>query len=185
MEDSKIIELFWARSEDAIMETDLKYGKLCRYIALNVLSATEDAEECVNDTYLVVWNAIPPQNPNRFSAFIGKITRNLALKKYEYISAGKRNPETACSLSELEDCVSGQGGVESEFENRHIEKAISDFLQRQDEEKRIIFIRRYWHFEPIDSICKHSGFSRNKVTSMLYHTRQKLKTYLESEGIEL
>ena len=185
MEDAKIIELYWARSEEAISETDSKYGKLCRYIAMNILANSEDSEECVNDTYLGAWNAIPSQRPGRFSAFIGKTTRNLALKKYEYLSAAKRNPEAVCSLSELQDCVSGKDYIESELENRRIEKAISDFLWQQDEEKRTAFIRRYWYFEPIGSICARSGWSRSKLTSMLYHIRQKLKAYLESEGIEL
>ena len=185
MDDSKIIELYLARSEDAIVETDLKYGKLCRYIAMNILRSIEDSDECVNDTYFGAWNAIPPQKPNKFSAFIGRITRNLALKKYAYASAAKRNPEVVVSLTELEDCVSGTDCVETELENRRIEKAISDFLWRQDIEKRTVFIRRYWYFEPIGSICARCGFSQGKVTSMLYHTRQKLREYLESEGIEL
>ncbi|MCL2496546.1 MAG: sigma-70 family RNA polymerase sigma factor [Clostridiales bacterium] len=185
MEDSKIIELYWMRSEEAIRETAAKYGKLCRYIAKNILANTQDAEECVNDTYLGAWNAIPPQKPNKFSAFIGRITRNLALKKYEYVSTAKRNPEVLLSLTELEECVSGQDCIEVELENKRIEKAISDFLWQQDIEKRTVFIRRYWYFESIDSICRHCGFSQSKLTSMLYHTRQKLRQYLESEGIEL
>ena len=185
MDDLKIVELYLSRSEDAIAETDLKYGKLCRYVAMNILRNNEDSEECVNDTYLGAWNAIPPQQPNKFSAFISRITRNLALKKYEYVSAAKRNPEVLVSLTELEECVSGQDYIEAELENKLIEKAISDFLWRQDIEKRIVFIRRYWYFEPIDSICKRCGFSQSKVTSMLYHTRQKLRQHLESEGIEL
>ena len=185
MEDSKIIELYFARSEDAIAETDRKYGKLCRYVAMNILHNNEDSEECVNDTYFGTWNAIPPQKPKRFSAFISRITRNLALKKYEYVSAAKRNPEVLVSLTELEDCVSGQDYVEVELENKRIEKVISNFLWQQDIKKRTVFIRRYWYFEPIDSICKHCGISQSKATSMLYHTRQKLRQYLESEGIEL
>lgn len=185
MDDSKIIEQYWERSEAAIANTEIKYGKLCRYIAMNILASNEDSEECVNDTYLVVWNAIPTQKPKKFSAFIGKITRNLALKKYEYISAAKRNPEAVYSLSELGDCVSGRDCVENELENHRIEKAISDFLWQQDEEKRSIFIRRYWYFDPIGSICVRSGYSRSKVTSMLFQTRQKLRAYLESEGIEI
>jgi len=183
MEDSKIIELYWARSEEAIRETAAKYGKLCRYIARNILANAQDGEECVNDTYLGAWNSIPPQKPNKFSAFISRITRNLALKKYEHISAAKRNPEAVISLTELEDCVSGQDCVENELENRRIEKAISDFLWQLDIEKRTVFIRRYWYFEPIDSICKRCGSSHSKVTSMLYYTRQKLREYLESEDI--
>ena len=185
MDDSKIIELYLSRSEDAIAETDLKYGKLCRYIAMNILRNNEDSEECINDTYLGAWNAIPPQKPNRLSAFISRITRNLALKKYEYVSAFKRNPEVLLSLTELEECVSGQDYVEAELENKRIEKAISDFLWQQDIEKRTVFILRYWYFEPIDSICKRCGFSQGKAASMLYHTRQRLRQHLDSEGIEL
>ena len=185
MDDSQIIELYFARSEKAIMETDIKYGRLCRYIAVNILANTEDGEECVNDTYFGIWNSVPPQKPGRFSAFVGKITRNLALKKYEYCTAAKRNPNVALSLSELEECVSGRESVEEELENKRIETVISDFLERQEEEKRIIFIRRYWYFEPIAEICRHSGFSQSKVTSMLHYTRIKLKAYLEKEGIEL
>ena len=185
MEDTDILRLYLERSEAAISETDIKYGKLCRYVAMNILANREDSEECVNDTYLSVWNSIPPQRPGRFQVFISRITRNLALKKYEFLSAAKRNPEALCSLSELDDCVSGAESVESELENRRIERAISAFLWQQTAEKRNIFIRRYWYFEPIQTICRRTGFCSGKVTSMLYHTRQKLRTYLESEGIEL
>lgn len=185
MEDNSIIQLYWERSEQAISETDSKYGRLCRYVAMNILKNREDGEECVNDTYLGLWNAMPPQRPSRFSVFVSRVTRNLALKKYEYLSAAKRNPEAVCSLSELEECVSGQDAVENELENRRIEQAISDFLWQQDEEKRVIFLRRYWYFESIDDICRHSGYSRSKVTSMLHQTRKRLRTYLEKEGIEV
>jgi len=181
----KIVELYLSRSENAIAETDLKYGKLCRYVAMNILRNNEDSEECVNDTYFGAWNAIPPQKPNKLSAFISRITRNLALKKHKYISADKRNPEVLISLAELEECVSGQDYVEAELENKRIEKAISDFLWQQDIVKRTVFVRRYWYFEPIDSICKRYGFSQSKVTSMLHNTRQKLRHHLESEGITL
>ena len=185
MEDSSIIQLYWERSEQAILETDSKYGRLCRYVAMNILQSPEDGEECVNDAYLGLWNTMPPQRPSRFSVFVSRVTRNLALKKYEYLSAAKRNPEAVCSLSELEDWVSGRDAVEDELENRRVEQAISDFLWRQEEEKRVIFLRRYWYFESIDDICRRSGYSRSKVTSMLHQTRKKLRTYLEKEGIEV
>lgn len=185
MEDSSIIQLYWERSEQAILETDSKYGKLCRYVAMNILRSPEDGEECVNDAYLGLWNAMPPQRPSRFSVFVSRVTRNLALKKYDYLSAAKRNPEAVCSLSELEDCVSGRDSVEDELENRRVEQAVSDFLWRQEEEKRVIFLRRYWYFESIDDICRRSGYSRSKVTSMLHQTRKKLRAYLEKEGIEV
>lgn len=185
MDDNKIIELYWARLEDAIRETSVKYGKLCRFIAENILSSREDSEECVNDTYLGLWNAIPPERPNRFSVFVSRVARNQALKKYEYLSAAKRNPEAVCSLDELGDCVSGKDCIESEFENRRIEQAIDDFLWQLSEEKRNIFLRRYWYFESIEGICRRTGFSQSKVKSMLYNLRRKLRAHLEKEGIEI
>lgn len=185
MEDKIIIELYWERKEEAVKETALKYGKLCAYIARNILSSQEDSEECVNDTYFAVWNAIPNERPNIFSAFISRITRNLALKKYEYLSAAKRNPGAITSLEELGDCISGTESVEAEIEKRHIESTIDTFLWQQSEEKRNIFIRRYWYFDTIESICKSTGFSQSKVKSMLYQMRQKLRKKLESEEIEV
>lgn len=130
-------------------------------------------------------NAIPTQRPNRFAAFISRITRNLALKKYEYLSADKRNPSAVMSLDELGDCVSNEYRVESEVEKRRIEQTINIFLGKQSAEKRNIFIRRYWHFDSIESICKLTGFSQSKVKSILYEMRLKLRKYLESEGIEV
>lgn len=185
MEDNRIVELYWERNEQAIKETSLKYGGLCSHIAQNVLSSHEDSEECENDTLFAVWNAIPNERPNKFSAFVSRITRNLALKRYEYISAAKRNPAVATSLDELEDCISGTNSVESEVEKRHIERTIDKFLWRQGEEKRNIFIRRYWYFDSIEEICKSTGFSQSKVKSILYGVRQKLRSYLEREGIEV
>ena len=129
MEDRQIIELYWKRAEDAIRETDVKYGRLCHYIAQNILASPEDSEECVNDTWLGLWNAIPPQRPSRLSAFVGRITRNLALKRFDYLTAAKRSPEAICSLEELGDCVSGRASVEDELENRRMEEAIDTFLK--------------------------------------------------------
>lgn len=185
MDDETIISLYWARDENSIAETSLKYGGLCNYIAGNILSSCQDREECINDTYLAVWNAIPDKHPNRFSVFLSRIVRNLALKKYEYISAAKRNPAVVTSLDELGDCVSGTDSVMSEIEKKHVESTINRFLWRLEEEKRNVFIRRYWYLDSIETICKYTGFSRSKVKSMLYEMRCKLKKYLESEGIKV
>lgn len=185
LDDKQIIDLYWDRNEEAIEKTSQKYGRLCRHIANNILRNYEDCEECVNDTYLAVWNAIPKQRPNRFSVFVSKITRNLALKKHEYMTAAKRNPSAVASLDELGDCVSGAFSVETEMENKRIETAIDSFLWKQDAEKRDIFIRRYWYFDSIQIISKHTGFSPSKVKSILYAMRIKLRKYLESEGIEV
>ena len=131
MDDEMIVSLFWARDERAIVETSLKYGRLCNHIANNILSNNEDREECINDTYFAVWNAIPDKHPSRFSVFISRIARNLALKKYEYISAAKRNPSAVTSLEELGDCVSGTDNIESEIEEYDLDELI------EDEEKSI------------------------------------------------
>lgn len=185
MEDEQIITLYWARNEAAIAETASKYGGLFFRIASNILSSREDSEECVNDTYLGLWNAIPEAKPSPFSVFAGCITRNLALKRYEYRSAAKRNPQAVCSLEELHDCVSGQESVEDAAENRRIEQLISTFLWQQREELRSVFLRRYWYFDSIDAICRETGYRPGKVKSMLYRTRQRLRLYLEREGVSL
>lgn len=185
MDDEKIVDLYWARDEGAIRETMAKYGKLCAYIANNILASREDCEECINDVYYTVWKTIPSKRPNRFSAFIGKITRNLALKKYEYVTARKRNPEAVISLEELGDVVTGTESVESEVEMLQMERAIDAFLWQQGEEKRNVFIRRYWYFESIDGISRRTGFHPGKVKSILFEMRQKLKRYLEREGYTL
>ena len=185
MDDSEIIKLYWERSEDAIKATDVKYGRLCRHIASNLLNNKQDEEECINDVYLGVWNTIPPEKPCVFSAFIGRIVINQALKKIRFKTAKKRNPEGICSLSELDEIVSGKDSIDNEIESIFIENAINSFLWSQSEEKRLIFINRYWYNESIDTISKRTGFTMSKVTSMLYQTIHKLKTYLESEGIKL
>ena len=128
MDDESIIALYWHRDENAIYETSVKYGKLCRHIAGNILSSREDCEECVNDTYLGVWNAIPEQHPARFPAFIGRITRNLALKRYDYLTAAKRSAVAVNSLEELDECVSGSFSVEDEVEARRVERLIDCLL---------------------------------------------------------
>ena len=185
LEDTALIGLYGQRDETAIKATATKYGGLCGSIARNILKAPEDCEECLNDTYFAVWNAIPEQRPSRFSVFVSRITRNLALKKWEYLSAAKRNPAAVVSLEELGDCVSGTDGVEDEMENRRIERIIDAFLWEQSREKRDVFIRRYWYFDSIGAICEATGFSESKVKSMLLAMRRKLRDYLESEGVEI
>ncbi len=185
MEDEEIIGLYWQRSEDAIYETSAKYGRLCHSIARNVLASREDCEECVNDAYFAVWNAIPEQRPARFAAFLARITRNQALKRYEYLSAEKRNPVATVSLEELSDCVSGRESPEDAVEFRRAEEAIGRFLRAQEEYKRVVFLRRYWYFDSIQRISDSTGFSQSKVKSILHQMRRKLRAYLESEGIEV
>ena len=179
MEDEKIIALYWNRNEDAITETSSKYGKLCYLVATNILSSREDSEECVNDTYLGLWNTIPVQRPSRFSVFASRITRNLALKRFEYLSAAKRNPEAVCSLEELGDCVSGKESIESELENRRLEQTIDNFLWQQGEEKRNIFLRRYWYFDSIEAICRCTGYT--KIIDAIMQAKEVMKKQAAGE----
>lgn len=185
MEDNQIIELYWQRKEEAVTETAEKYGKLCFRLAGNILASREDCEECVSDTYLRLWNSIPTARPRHFAAFIGRIVRNLALDKYEYLSADKRAQGMAVAFEELEECVSGKASVEDEMDGRLLTESINRFLASLDREKRTVFVYRYWCFESLESIARRTGFSVGKVKSILFQLRKRLRTYLESEGIEV
>ncbi|MCH5205952.1 MAG: sigma-70 family RNA polymerase sigma factor [Oscillospiraceae bacterium] len=184
MEDSEIIGLYFERDERAISETGVKYGRLCFGVAKNILGSSEDAEECVNDTYLNVWNSIPPTKPNDLKAFICKVTRNLSLTRLKYNKAAKRSPEVLLSLSELEEVLpdeSAADGVEAE----ELGKLISAFLREQKPDSRNVFLRRYWFFDSVSEIAARFSFSESKVKSMLFHTRGKLRKYLKNEGIDI
>lgn len=185
MEDNKIIELYWRRDEEAIRETAAKYGRLCGAVARSILASREDVEECVSDTWLSVWRSIPEDRPVFFGAYVSRITRNIALNRLRYLTADKRNADAVCSLEELGECVSGRESPESEAEARRIEALISEFLRSQEEYKRVIFIRRYWYFDSLQRISDKTGFSQGKIKSILFRTRQKLREFLESEGVEL
>lgn len=185
MEDHKIIELFFDRSEKAITATARKYGKLCRSIALRIVGNYQDAEECENDTYEAAWNAIPPTRPEYFSAYLGRLTRNIALDRYAYNTAAKRNQEFSVVLGELEDCLPAVENVESEYEAGWVAGIISDFLRTIDSESRIAFLRRYWYGDSLKEISKKLGGSEGKIKSELYRTRQKLKGYLEERGVDI
>lgn len=182
MDDDLIIELYWNHSEDAIKETVKKYGKLCQYVASNILKDKSDIEECVNDTLFALWNAIPPAKPEKFSSFLCRITRNLALKKYQYIHAKKRNPKVLISLNELEEYTPD---IKLElYDDIQISQCINDFLYSIDLDSRNVFIRRYWYFDSIHDIMKHYNMSKSKVESMLFRTRNKLREYLMKEGFD-
>ena len=184
MDDMQIIELYYERNEQAIVETDIKYGKLCFRIANNILSNNQDSAECVNDTYLSLWNKIPPTRPNNFTAFLCKIARNLSLKKLEFINAGKRNPNMVISLSELEDVLPDKC-IAPKYGEEELGKLISDFLRNEKEIVRNVFIRKYYFFDSIGEIAERYSFTESKVKSMLYHTRNKLREYLKKEGVVL
>lgn len=184
MDDLKIIELYFKRNEQAIKETDAKYGKLCRSIAYNILNNLEDSEECVNDTYIGIWNAIPPTKPNNFMAFICKITRNLSLKRLEFMKREKRSADMLVSLEELEAVLPDEK-CDVDMSDDDIGKLISSFLHTQKEDSRNVFIRKYYFFDSITEIAKRYSFTESKVKNMLFYTRNKLKDYLIKEGVEI
>ena len=186
MEDQQIIALYWDRNEDAIAETHRKYGPWCKGIAFRILELQEEAEECVSDTYLQAWNNIPPQRPGAFRAWLGRITRNLALTRYRRFHAEKRGGgQTALALEELGDCVSGGNPVEAEEDRRAIAEAINRFLGSLPELQRNVFLRRYWHMASVADIAKAYGMSQSQTASMLHRCRKKLRAALEKEGIGL
>lgn len=185
MNDSEIIALYWERSEAALEATEKKYGKLCRHIAMNILQNSEDAEECVNDTYLGAWNAIPPQKPAVLSAYLCRIARNCALKKYYYNNSKKRNAQVEISLTELENCLVQTTEGAYPFETEIAAKAISKFLRTLNCESRNVFMRRYWFFDSVSDIADRFSISESKVKSILFRTRGKLKKFLMKEGIEI
>ena len=186
MEDDKIIALYWARKEEAISETDRKYGSYCRSISFRILNDKEDSEECVNDTWLHTWNAIPPGKPEFLAGFLGKIVRNLSISKYRAGHAQKRGSgETQALLDELEECIPSGKSVEDEIEGRETAAAINRFLETLDAESRKIFVRRYFWAEPVKELAGNLNISEGKVKSQLFRMRAKLKMHLEKEGIAL
>lgn len=190
MEDEQIIALYFARDEQAISETEQKYGKLCATIAQNILGNIEDVKECVNDTYLGIWNAIPPTCPKNFMAFLCKITRNISLKRLAYNGAEKRDTARMVLFSDLsaefdnwEDLL-----LDSHFsqeEDVELGKRISHFLQQEKPDSRAVFLRRYYFLDSIGAIATRYGFTESKVKNMLYHTRNRLRKYLVKEMIDL
>lgn len=184
MDDLMIIELYFARNEQAIKETDIKYGKLCFSVANNILSNYEDSKECVNDTYLSVWNTIPPTRPNNFMAFICKIVRNLSMKRLDFNLALKRTRNITVSFSELEEILPDTHvAPEREYEN--LGKIISAFLRQEKEDACNVFIRRYYFFDSISDIAERYSFTESKVKNILYHSRKRLRKFLKKEGIEV
>lgn len=183
MEDTKIIDLYFARKESAITETAAKYGGMLRAIALRILNNHADSEECENDTYFAAWNTIPPQIPNCLSAFLGRIVRNIALNKYDYYTADKRNREFEVTLHEFGSILSNDAVPEVQYEASETAACISAYLKKQSYTKRVVFVRRYWYCDSIGKIAQDCGFSESKVKSMLMRMRNELKKHLERSEI--
>lgn len=182
MEDERIIELFFARSEQGLHELDIKYGKLCHKLSHNILNSQTDAEECVNDAYLGAWNAIPPAKPNPLRAYICKIVRNISLKLYYRKEAAKRNSTYDIAMEELKRQLSSPNTVETEIEVRELARIINSFLETLTVENRVIFIRRYWFCDNYKDIAARVGLTEKNISVRLTRIRQKMKQYLiESE----
>ena len=185
MEDGRIVELYWERNEDAIAETQKQYGKYCHSIANNVLHSDEDAEECVNDTYVRAWNSMPPQRPVRLSSFLGKITRNLALDRYLFDRAKKRARSTDLILDEIEECIPDPDTATPLAEEIALKDAINGFLASLPKKNRMVFLRRYWYLSSVKEIAADYDMTESNVKVMLHRTRQAFKTHLEKEGIAI
>ena len=182
MEDSEIISLFFARSEQAVAELDRQYGAAVKKTAANILPDRLDAEECVNDTYLRVWNSIPPQRPNPLVSFVCKITRNLALDRYRSSRAEKRNGSLDLVLDEMEDCIPSTMNVETELEAKELTAAINRFLAALPREDRLLFVRRYWYGDPVSDLAAQTNSSANRISVRLFRLREKLRNTLKKEG---
>ena len=186
MDDSKIVQLYWDRNEQAIPATAERYGSYCISIAKNILGNKEDAEECVNDTYMSAWNSMPPHRPSLLSAFLGKIVRNLSFNRYKHNTADKRGgSELPMVLDELSELVSGKEDVEQEICRKELVQSIDIFLNNLSPEKRSIFVSRYWHTDSISEIAVRHGMKDGAVSMTLNRLRLKLHNHLLERGFEI
>ena len=184
MDDRQLIDLFFARSESAISESDKKYGSYLRYIAYNILNDHLDSEECVNDTFLNAWRSIPPHRPNKLSAFLGRITRNLALDRYRNTMSAKRGGgAVSLSLEELGSCLGTANFSDSLVDSIVLGEIINGFLAGLSRSDRVIFVQRYWYFCSIDEIAENLGIGQSRVKMSLLRSRSKLRQLLEKEGV--
>ena len=186
MEDAEIVELYWARNEDAIAETKTKYGAYLQKVAYNILADIEDSQECVSDTLLAAWRSMPDNRPNVLRTYLGKITRQVSIDLFRRRSRMKRYAsEYAVSLEELGDSFTDGRTAETELDGKLLAEAVNRFLRSLPEDARNIFIGRYYFFDPLKDVVRYCGMSESKCKSMLYRTRQSLKAWLEKEGFDL
>ena len=183
MEDDKIVDLYLKRSEEAISETEKKYGRYCHSIAYNILYSDEDASECVNEAYLRAWRAIPPTIPTRLSSFLAKITRNLAIDRYTKFRALKRTVENEVILEEVDEILIDTTDSTSLTDEVALKNAINDFVARLPHQTRVIFIRRYWYMSSVTDIANDCKMSESNVKVILHRTRKKFREHLLAEGI--
>lgn len=182
MDDAQIVELYWQRSERAIPETAAKYGALCRSIAGNLLRCPEDAEECVNDTWLRAWNSMPEQRPAQLRPYLARLTRWLCLDRLRRRGRDTCGGEYALALEELDDCLAAPGSVEAQIERRELTAAIDRFLAALGPDERTVFLARYFFGCSIRTVAEKHGFGESRVKTMLHRTRKKLRVFLREEG---
>lgn len=182
MEDKDIIALYFSRSEQAISETDKKYGKYCHYIAYQILGNNEDAREVVNDTYLKVWDTVPPKNPNPLKAYVGMISRHLSINSYVKNHRQKRGSQIPILLGELAECLPADGSGSDETEMIALRDALNRFIRSLPEQTRMVFVRRYWYSSTVEEIAKEYGMNKSSVGVTLMRTREKLREYLRKEN---
>ncbi len=183
MEDTEIVALYWARDEAALTESERKYGGYCRAIALGILESREDAAECVNDTWLRAWEAMPPRRPSRLDTFLGRLTRNLSLDRWRARRARKRGGgQVELALHELEECLPSGDRPERALEAKTLAESLDRFLEALPREKRVLFIQRYWYLRPVEELAALHGMGKNTAASTLFRLRAQLREHLEREG---
>mgnify|MGYP003297705884 FL=1 len=185
MEDEQIVDLYWARSEAAIAETEKKYGRYCRYIAFRILQNDEDAKEIVNDTYLKTWNTIPPNRPDKLKPYVGTVCRQLSLNRYEAQTAQKRGGEVGVLLAELSECIPDRSGGADIGESVALRDALNRFVRSLPDKTGRIFVRRYWYASSLAEIAEEYGMKESAVAMLMFRTRQKLREFLQKEGFNV
>ena len=182
MNDASIIKLHFERNEKAVEEMKSSYEKLCFYIAGNILSQKEDQEECVNSAYMDVWSSIPPNKPDNLKTYLCRLVKNCALNRLKYNTAAKRNQDFSVSLDELSECIADGRDIEETVSDEQLGRAISEFLRKQPEKYRKVFVRRYWYSETVEDIAEFYGMNAKTVSTYLFRVRKKLKAFLQKEG---
>ena len=184
MEDYQIVDLYWSRSENAIAQTEQKYGRMLTSISVSLVPTVQDAEECVSDTYLAAWNSMPDERPVYLGAYLSKIVRRLSINKYRSSRTAKRGGAGEL-VEELTDCIPSDYSLETEYDNQRLAEALNRFLLSLDEQKRYIFIRRYYYSDAVIDIARNIGASEGKVKTVLFRVRSALRKFLEEEGFAI
>jgi RNA polymerase sigma factor (sigma-70 family) len=183
VEDSKIIDLFFERSEQAIVELSIKYGKVCMKVSMNILNDLQDAEECVNDSYLGAWNTIPPERPNPLLSYICRLVRNISINRYKHKNAAKRNSAYDMCIDELENCLFSPGSIDDSIEEQTLSSYLDEFIGSLEDVNRMIFVRRFWYIDSYKDIAKASKLKEGTVRVRVLRIKSELKLFLEQKGV--